>query len=112
MNDPSPANADCHMVHMTISRIEDKVAGSGTRYADLLSDRRLFAGRSGKTDTNLAEYRRLKSGRVGAVCQTGAAIYIWISDKLQSIRGNRRTITTANYGPAAVGTAAAAGRLV
>lgn len=106
MNDSSAADADCYMVDVTVSRIENQVAGSCFRYADFFADTGLFAGSSRKVVAELAEYGLRKSRAVCTVGKTGTAVNVWISYKLQSVGSNRGTISTSDNGAGRIGTAA------
>lgn len=110
MYDPAAADADRHVVYMSIPGIKDKISRPGTGYTNLLSYTGLLTGGSRQTDSKLAEYRLGEARTVRTVCQTGTTVHIWISYKLQCIGGNRRTIAASN-GTAGI-VAAPSGRFI
>lgn len=111
MHNFSSADADRHMVNMTIPGIKDKISCPGTGYADLLSYTRLCTGCSRQINSKLSEYCLGETGAVCTMSQTGTTIHIWISYKLQRIGSDCRTVAAAE-GTAGIVTAASARRLI
>lgn len=109
VNNSSAANADCHMVNVTVSRIENQVAGSCIRYVNLFADTGLLARSSRKVDAEFAEYGLCKSRAVGTMSQTGTAVNVRISYKLQSVGSNRGTISASDNGAGRIGTITSTG---
>ena len=89
MNDSPAADADGNVVDMSVSCVENQIAGTCLGHADFFADARLFAGDSGQADTKFAEDCLCKSRTVGTMCETGTAINIWASHKLKGIGSNR-----------------------
>ena len=110
MHDPAAANADRHVVYTTIFRIKDKISRSCTGYADLLSYTGLGTRCSRQTNSKFTEYCLGETRTVCAMRQTGTAIYIWISYKLQCIGCDGRTVATSDGTTGIVAAATASSR--
>lgn len=88
MNDTSAADANRHMIYMSVFGIENQVAGLCIGHTDFFAYAGLFAGCPWKADSEFTEYCLRKSGTVCAVSQAGTSVYIWVSDKLQCVRSD------------------------
>ena len=97
------------MIYPSAAGIENQIAGSRAGDADLFAHPGLLSGSTGQTDAKFLKYRHGKSGTVCAVSQAGAAIYIRVADKLQTVGSDCRAVSAPQCASAgtAVGASAA-----